>query len=329
MIRTLRYRTAAWQRWLAGLPRASTPRGEVERVVAAILRAVRRRGDAALVRFTARFDRVRLTPRQLRVPAAEIRALARRADIRVVAALRDMARQIEVYHRRQKDGGFRMRLRDGSRLEEVVRPLASVGLYVPGGAGAYPSSVLMNAIPALVAGVPRVAVVTPPRALESNPAVAAALVIVGLEGSVHRVGGAQAVAALAYGTESVRAVDRIVGPGNAWVAAAKRQVRGQVEIDHDAGPSEVVVLADDTATPRRWPGRSWRGRCSWAATLRWRWGTTAWARTTSCPRAGRPASRRPFRCVTSSAGRARSASPRPACGGWPREWRAWPRPRAS
>src|SRR5436309_5800664 len=249
MIRTLRYRTAAWERWLAGLPRASAPRGEVERAVAAILRAVRQRGDAALVRFTARFDRVRLTPRQLRVPAAEIRALARRADIRVVAALRDMARQIEVYHRRQKDGGFRMRLRDGSRLEEVVRPLASVGLYVPGGAGAYPSSVLMNAIPARVAGVPRIAVVTPPRTLESNPAVAAALVIVGLEGSVHRVGGAQAVAALAYGTESVRAVDRIVGPGNAWVAAAKRQVRGQVEIDHDAGPSEVVVLADDTADP--------------------------------------------------------------------------------
>ncbi len=216
MIRTLRYRTAAWERWLAGLPRASAPRPEVERAVAAILRAVQRRGDAALVRFTARFDRVRLTPRQLRVPAAEIRALARRADVRVVAAL---------------------------------RPLASVGLYVPGGAGAYPSSVLMNAIPARVAGVPRIAVVTPPRTLESNPAVAAALVIVGLEGSVHRVGGAQAVAALAYGTESVRAVDRIVGPGNAWVAAAKRQVRGQVEIDHDAGPSEVVVLADDTADP--------------------------------------------------------------------------------
>src|SRR5438034_502815 len=180
MIRTLRYRTAAWQRWLAGLPRASAPRPEVERAVAAILRAVRRQGDTALVRYTARFDRVRLTPRQLRVPAAEIRALARRADVRLVAALRDMARQIEAYHRRQKHDGFRMRLRDGSRLEEVVQPLASVGLYVPGGAGAYPSSVLMNAIPARVAGVPRIAVVTPPRTLESNPSVAAALVIAGL-----------------------------------------------------------------------------------------------------------------------------------------------------
>jgi len=130
-----------------------------------------------------------------------------------------------------------------------VRPVASVGLYVPGGAGAYPSSVLMNAIPALVAEVPRVLVVTPPRTLESNPAVAAALVVVGLEAAVYRVGGAQAVAALAYGTRSVPAVDKIVGPGNAYVAAAKRQVRGQVEIDHEAGPSEVVVLADDSADP--------------------------------------------------------------------------------
>jgi histidinol dehydrogenase len=130
-----------------------------------------------------------------------------------------------------------------------VRPLDSAGLYVPGGAGAYPSSVLMNAIPARVAGVPRVAVVTPPRALEANPAVAAALVIVGLEDEVYRVGGAQAVAALAYGTPGVRAVSKIFGPGNAYVAAAKRQVRGRVEIDRDAGPSEVVVLADASADP--------------------------------------------------------------------------------
>ena len=131
----------------------------------------------------------------------------------------------------------------------MVRPLESAGLYVPGGAGAYPSSVLMNAIPARVAGVPRLVVVTPPRASESSPAVAAALVIVGLEGSVYRVGGAQAVAALAHGTETVPAVSKIVGPGNAFVAEAKRQVRGLVEIDREAGPSEVVVLADETADP--------------------------------------------------------------------------------
>jgi histidinol dehydrogenase len=158
-----------------------------------------------------------------------------------------MARRIEAFHRHQRDPGFTVRLPDGSVLGEVVRPLDSVGLYVPGGAGAYPSSVLMNAVPARVAGVPRIQVATPPRTLEENPAVAAALVVVGLEGSVYRVGGAQAVAALAYGTRQVKAVSKIVGPGNAFVAAAKRQVRGTVEIDHEAGPSEVVILADDTA----------------------------------------------------------------------------------
>jgi histidinol dehydrogenase len=158
-----------------------------------------------------------------------------------------MSRQIESFHARQRDAGFALRLPDGSRLAEVVRPLASVGLYVPGGAGAYPSSVLMNAIPARVAGVPRIAVATPPRTLVENPAVAAALVAVGLEGAVYRIGGAQAVGALAYGTKAVSAVDKIVGPGNAYVAAAKRQVRGLVEIDHEAGPSEVVILADDSA----------------------------------------------------------------------------------
>src|SRR5260370_31786697 len=170
MIRTLRYRTAAWERWLTGLPRAGAVRPGVDRGGAAILGAVQREGDAALLRYTRRFDRVRLTPRQVRVPAGEIRALARRADVRFVAALQDMARQIEAYHLRQKDRGFRMRLRDGSRLEEVVRPVASVGVYVPGGAGAYPSSGLMNAIPARAAGGPPTAGVTPPRTPAANPA---------------------------------------------------------------------------------------------------------------------------------------------------------------
>src|SRR5258706_9457668 len=196
MIRTVRYGGAAWKRWLAGLPRASRPRPAVEMAVAGMVRAVRLEGDAALLRFTERFDGVRLMPRQVRAPAGEIRALARKADVRLVAALRDMARQIEAYHRRQLDPGFRMRLADGSLLEEVVRPLASVGLYVPGGAGAYPSSVLMNAIPARVAGVPRILVVTPPRTLESNPAVGAAPVAVGLAAAVYPVRRAPALAAL-------------------------------------------------------------------------------------------------------------------------------------
>jgi histidinol dehydrogenase len=129
----------------------------------------------------------------------------------------------------------------------VVRPLASAGLYVPGGAGAYPSSVLMSVVPARVAGVGRIVVVTPPRALEANPAVAAALEVAGVADDVFRIGGAQAVAALAFGTKTVPRVERIVGPGNAYVTAAKRLVRGQVEIDSEAGPSEVVILADASA----------------------------------------------------------------------------------
>jgi histidinol dehydrogenase len=219
----------------------------VARSAEAILRAVRREGDLALVRLTERLDGVRLTPKELHVPPREIRALASSADARVVAALRAMAQQIESFHRRQLAPGFRLRLADGSVLEEVVRPLASAGLYVPGGAGAYPSSVLMNAIPARVAGVPRLVLVTPPRTLERNPAVAAAILVAGVASHVYRVGGAQAVAALAYGTKTVPAVDKIVGPGNAWVAAAKRLVRGPVETDGEAGPSEVAILADATA----------------------------------------------------------------------------------
>jgi len=246
-VRVVRYGTAGWRRYRDGLPRTSAPRPAVERAVAAILRQVRRDGDAALVRLTARFDGVRLRPRDLRVPAERIRALARRADPSVVASLKAMAARIEAYHRRQRDRGFRLRLPDGSRLEEQVRPLDAVGLYVPGGAGAYPSSVLMSGIPARVAGVSRILVATPPRTLEASPAVAAALVLGGLESAVFRIGGAQAVAALAFGTATVPSVSKIVGPGNAFVAAAKRQVRGFVEIDQEAGPSEVVVLADEGA----------------------------------------------------------------------------------
>jgi histidinol dehydrogenase len=246
-VRTIRFGTASWRTFLADLPRASSPRPAVAKAVASILRDVRRDGDRALVALTARFDRVRLRPAELRVRPSDLRAWARRADRRLVSALRDMAERIEAFHRRQRDVGFKVRLPDGSLLEEVVSPLDSAALYVPGGAGAYPSSVLMNAIPARVAGVPRVQVVTPPRALEASPGLAAALVVAGVTDSVFRVGGAQAVAACAYGTARVPAVAKIVGPGNAYVAEAKRQVRGVVEIDREAGPSEVVVLADGTA----------------------------------------------------------------------------------
>lgn len=249
LLRRVDFGGAPWRRFLAELPRAARRQPALERAVAAILRAVRREGDAALVRLTRRFDGLALSARTLRVPAARVAALAARADPELVAALRRLATQIESYHVRQLERGFELDLGDGSLLTEVVAPLDAVGLYVPGGAGAYPSSVLMNAIPARVAGVPRIVVVTPPRALEDNPAVAAALVVAGVEAEVYRVGGAQAIAALAYGTRTLAPVAKIVGPGNAWVAAAKRQVRGQVEIDHEAGPSEVAVLADDSADP--------------------------------------------------------------------------------
>jgi histidinol dehydrogenase len=248
-VKRLIYGTAAWRHHLASLPRAGAPSARVERAVGAILRDVERGRDRALVRLTRRFDGVALTRRRLRVTRGEIRRLARGADPGLVGALQAMARQIEAFHRRQLDYGFRARFAGGAILEERVNSLDAVGLYVPGGAGAYPSSVLMNAIPARVAGVRRIVVTTPPRTLETNPAVAAALVVAGADSEVYRVGGAQAVAALAYGTPTIAAVDKIVGPGNAYVAAAKRQVRGRVEIDHEAGPSEVVILADHTADP--------------------------------------------------------------------------------
>jgi histidinol dehydrogenase len=235
---------------VAGLRRLGTARTSapgVRRKVTAILRAVEREGDRAVARYARRFDGARFGPKALKATPREVRSLAQRASRALRTALADMAARIEAYHRRQLDDGFRLETDDGSILEEVVRPLERVALYVPGGAGAYPSSVLMNAIPARVAGVPRIQVMTPPRQLEVSPAVAAALVLMGLEDAVYRVGGAQAIAACAYGTETVPRVAKIVGPGNAYVTEAKRQVRGEVEIDHEAGPSEIVVLADDSA----------------------------------------------------------------------------------
>jgi len=246
-MRRLRFGTPAWRRYLAGLPRAAEPSARASSSAARIVNDVRRRGDRALLAYTRRFDGVVLTADALRVRSAFVRDAARRADPALVDSLRAMAGRIEAFHRRQKERGFRMRLSDGSLLEEVVAPLPSVGLYVPGGAGAYPSSVLMTALPARVARVPRVVVATPPRALETSPALAAALVVAGLEGAVFRIGGAQAIAALAYGTASIPKVAKIVGPGNAYVAAAKRIVRGAVETDADAGPSEVVILDDEGA----------------------------------------------------------------------------------
>ncbi len=246
-MKELRYGSLPWKRFLAGLPRAGAPPPALTKAVANILAQVRRDGDQALLRLTKRFDGVSLSGRALRVRPQDLRALAGRTDRSLLRSLQAMAERIEHFHRQQRHGGFVLRAADGSELREVVRPLESAALYVPGGAGAYPSSVLMNAIPARIAGVSRLVVVTPPRTLEASPAVAAAILIAGCGEDVYRVGGAQAVAACAYGTRTVRAVAKIVGPGNAYVAEAKRQVRGMVEIDQQAGPSEVAILADDSA----------------------------------------------------------------------------------
>jgi len=227
--------------------RSATASPAVEAQARKIVEAVRRRGDRALLEFTNRFDGVRRSARQLRVTEAEIEAAVRALSPSALRALRTAARRITAFHRHQRQASWRYRDASGFTLGQQITPLRRVGLYVPGGHGSYPSSVLMNAIPARVAGVPEVIMVSPAGAGGCHPAVLAAARIGGVD-AIYRIGGAQAVAALAYGTATVPAVDKIVGPGNAWVQAAKRHVYGVVDIDKIAGPSEVVVIAD-TSTP--------------------------------------------------------------------------------
>jgi len=221
---------------------------DVDDAVAAILGDVNARGDAALVDYTARFDRVTLRPTRLRLSPQEIAETADKAPADTVAALRVAAERIESFHRRQLPQSIDYIDEVGVRLGMIWRPLASVGLYVPGGTAAYPSSVLMNAIPAKVAGVERRVMVVPAPDGVLNPLVMAAARLVGID-EIYRVGGAQAIAALAYGTATIAPVDKIVGPGNAYVAAAKRRVFGRVGIDMIAGPSEILVVADSHSDP--------------------------------------------------------------------------------
>lgn len=236
------------ERLRAILGRAAGPSPEVMARVTAILERVRAEGDAALVALTRELDQVELTPEQLRVSPERLEALASRCAPDVLAALRMAHDGVRRFHEKQREPDLDVDDGDGVRLGQRILPLDAAGLYVPGGTAAYPSSVLMNAVPAAVAGVPRIVAVTPPRALEQNPAVAAALRLAGVH-EVYGVGGAQAVAALAFGTESIERVDTIVGPGNVWVATAKRLVFGTVRIDSFAGPSEVVVVLDDSVDP--------------------------------------------------------------------------------
>ena len=255
----------------------------VEDAVADILADVKKNGDAAVLRYCEKFDGVKLAG--LRVAQADIDAAYEAADPEFIRTLTMAAGNIEAFHKRQIRRNFVINDTPGVVLGQKVTPIERVGLYVPGGTASYPSSVLMNAIPARLAGVSEIIMVTPPAKDGSvAPAILTAARVAGVT-AIYKMGGAQAVAALAYGTESVPKVDKIVGPGNIFVAAAKRRVYGIVDIDMIAGPSEILVLADAAANPayvaadlpsttgwpprcwcataRRWPGRfrrSWSGR---------------------------------------------------------------------
>ena len=219
---------------------------DVDAAVRAIVREVIDGGDAALIALSKKFDRVDLAKIGLRVTTAEIDAAEKSCDENAIAALKVARDRIEAYHRRQKPSDDRFTDSLGVEMGAKWTAIEAVGLYVPGGTAAYPSSVLMNAVPAKVAGVSRLAMVVPAPDGKLNPLVLAAARLAGVD-EIYRVGGAQAVAALAYGTDSIAPVAKIVGPGNAYVAAAKRLVFGKVGIDMVAGPSEVLILADKTA----------------------------------------------------------------------------------
>ncbi|MFM9970516.1 MAG: histidinol dehydrogenase [Burkholderiales bacterium] len=222
---------------------------EVDRVVQEILQDIRRDGDQALLRYTARFDRLNAASVQaLEISAADCQGALNGLAPALRTALQSAADRIRAFHSRQIAESWQYTEGDGTTLGQRVNALGRVGLYVPGGRAAYPSSVLMNAIPAKLAGVGDVVMVTPTPDGERNPMVLAAAAIAGVN-RVIGIGGAQAIGALAYGTQSIPAVDKIVGPGNAYVAAAKRRVFGEVGIDMIAGPSEIVIICDGSTDP--------------------------------------------------------------------------------
>ncbi|MCC7320858.1 MAG: histidinol dehydrogenase [Rubellimicrobium sp.] len=221
---------------------------DVDAAVAAIIADVRARGDAAVIDYTARFDRLTLTPGGMRFSATEIEALCAQVSPGERAALDLAADRIRAYHERQMPADARWTDAAGAELGWRWGAVAAAGIYVPGGLASYPSSVLMNAIPARVAGVGRIAMAVPTPGGVANPLVLLAARIAGVD-EIWRIGGAQAIAALAWGTETIAPVDKITGPGNAWVAAAKRRVFGRVGIDMIAGPSEILVIADADNDP--------------------------------------------------------------------------------
>ncbi len=216
----------------------------VEKTVEAILSDVKKRGDFALRKYTCLYDKHDLP---LRIEETDIWNYAKNADSKITNALKKSASRIREFHKRQKEDSWSF-AKSGVVLGQVIRPLERVGIYVPGGKASYPSTVLMNVIPAQVAGVKEIALCVPSPLGEVNPAVMAALKMLGIK-EVYRIGGAQAIGAFAYGTKIIKKVDKIVGPGNVYVAKAKQMVFGDVDIDMIAGPSEITIVADDTAHP--------------------------------------------------------------------------------
>jgi len=245
----LRTTEPACQRHLRKLfARGESDSAQVEEAVRVILREVQRKGDRALFAYTRKFDRVRLTPETLAITKAQMDAALTALPKAERVALQAAARRIAVFHHKQRQQSWSYRDSLGVTLGQRIAPLERVGVYVPGGKAVYPSSVLMNVIPAKIAGVKEVVIVSPSSPQGDHPGILAAARLAGAD-TFFRIGGAQAVAALAYGTQTVPRVDKIVGPGNVYVATAKRLVFGQVDIDMVAGPSEVLVIADESASP--------------------------------------------------------------------------------
>lgn len=232
------------------LKRSPDHYGAYEETVNDIIRQVRERGDEAVFAYTKQFDRCELTPENLTVTEAEIKEAYGKLEEELVETMKKSAENIRAYHEKQVRQSFFTEKPDGSLLGQRIMPLARAGVYVPGGKAAYPSSVLMNVVPARVAGVHEIIMTTPPgKDGKVNPGTLVAADIAGVD-RIYKVGGAQAVAAMAFGTESIPKVDKITGPGNIFVALAKKAVFGYVSIDSVAGPSEILVLADESANPR-------------------------------------------------------------------------------
>ena len=249
MLRILRPNDPTDAQVVTRLMDRSSDETAVEPRVREILQAVREQGDEALLALTKKFDGVTLSPDELKVTGREIEAAAEAMEPTAKEAIESAKSRIEAFHQHEMRQSWQVQQQDGTTFGQLVRPLETVGIYVPGGEAPYPSTVLMNAVPAVLAGVPRLILVTPPgKDGRVDRTVLFAAATCGIE-EIYRVGGAQAIAALAYGTETIPKVDKIVGPGNVYVNVAKRLVFGDVAIDSLAGPSEIVVLAEEEANP--------------------------------------------------------------------------------